>query len=114
MHCHTCRTTVRAIVEHNGECHRCPHSAEVTAGRYRNTPWMMTPCSACYMTDDGNSSQPSDDIEWRGIRHGKVVVVDPAIIDAIVADKQYQREKLSQIAFLVKCLCHVFRPITET
>jgi len=34
---------------HHGLCHKCPHEAEVAAGKYQDREWSKVPCSACHL-----------------------------------------------------------------
>ena len=31
------------------ECHKCPHAADVAAGKFKSVAWASTPCAACAM-----------------------------------------------------------------
>jgi len=37
---------------HHGLCHKCPHEAEVAAGKYSDREWSKVPCSACRLCSD--------------------------------------------------------------
>lgn len=34
-------------IAHHGQCHKCPHDAQIRAGAFSGVPWGKAPCSAC-------------------------------------------------------------------
>lgn len=46
MTCPVCRKNHFAL------CHKCPHHADVQAGKYSNREYSKTPCSGCQLSDE--------------------------------------------------------------
>lgn len=63
--------------KHFGECHKCPHHADVLSGRFSETAWDRTPCSACRLASDDSKS-------------GQVIVSPP---EAIFGDHLIQTSR---------------------
>jgi len=42
-------------------CHKCPHAADVAAGKYSGVPWEETPCAACALREYSVGTLPFDE-----------------------------------------------------
>ena len=43
------------------ECHRCPHSEDVAAGKYLNVGFALTPCGKCELLEFSLRTMPLDE-----------------------------------------------------
>lgn len=59
-------------VDHQGQCWKCPHSADVAAGVFGKTRWEDTPCFRC------RKANPERDCDSREQGHGRVISYEEA------------------------------------
>ena len=81
-------------VDHQGQCWKCPHSADVSAGVFKKTRWEDTPCFRCGKADCDSREQG----------HGRVISYEeapPILVAAFQGSADDGNEELRMAADLL-------------
>lgn len=76
-------------IDHQGQCWKCPHDADVKAGVFQKMRWEDTPCFRC------RKANPDRDCDSREQGHGRVISYEeapPLLVAAFPASEEDESE----------------------
>ena len=103
------------------QCHKCPHAADIAAGKYANTDYEKTPCAPCKWTEHASNKGKTlisldaidaNDTEGTNYERGEMLAaLNPKVMQSQPMEWDAKQEALAEVLRLLMALTHTRRNV---